>query len=129
MQNTGRPRSKGEKVPDLTDLSYSRPSYLAGSTASLTTGSNSSLTDGEEVSFAGQVNDRLGKLLGYVGVGAGRVDVEGALASIIGYEIVTKQKDKFTVFLNFTIKYFHVLSHSNFDLVRKFSKIQGVLAF
>eukprot|EP00092_Neocalanus_flemingeri_P011938 GFUD01012871.1.p1 GENE.GFUD01012871.1~~GFUD01012871.1.p1 ORF type:complete len:519 (+),score=122.27 GFUD01012871.1:203-1759(+) len=84
-------------ITDDPNLSYSRPSYLAGSTESEHTGSRSSLVSEGEVSFAGQVNDRLGRLLGYVG-GAGSGEVEDALANIMGYEIVIKEKDKFTIY-------------------------------
>eukprot|EP00092_Neocalanus_flemingeri_P070388 GFUD01086394.1.p1 GENE.GFUD01086394.1~~GFUD01086394.1.p1 ORF type:complete len:510 (+),score=122.49 GFUD01086394.1:579-2108(+) len=84
-------------ITDARDLSYSRPSYLAGSTESEHTGSRSSLVSEGEVSFAGQVNDRLGRLLGYVG-GAGSGEVEDAVANIMGYEIVIKEKDKFTIY-------------------------------
>jgi len=80
------------------DLSYSRPSYLAGSKLSVTTGSSSSLVSDGEVSFAGQVNDRLGKLLGYVGRGAEGVASKDALANIVGYEQVNKEKEKFTIY-------------------------------
>eukprot|EP00092_Neocalanus_flemingeri_P044547 GFUD01049451.1.p1 GENE.GFUD01049451.1~~GFUD01049451.1.p1 ORF type:complete len:553 (+),score=166.10 GFUD01049451.1:297-1955(+) len=83
---------------DHPDLSYSRPSHLAGSTVSESTGRRPSLDSEGEVSLAGQVNDRLGKLLGYVGEGAGSVDIESALATIIGYEIVMKDTDKYTVY-------------------------------
>eukprot|EP00090_Calanus_glacialis_P023668 TRINITY_DN36648_c0_g1_i4.p1 TRINITY_DN36648_c0_g1~~TRINITY_DN36648_c0_g1_i4.p1 ORF type:complete len:489 (-),score=146.93 TRINITY_DN36648_c0_g1_i4:102-1568(-) len=79
-------------------LSYSRPSYLAGSKMSVTTGSSSSLVSETELSFAGHVNDRLGKLLGYVGRGAEGVPTQDALASIVGYEIVNKEKEKFTIY-------------------------------
>eukprot|EP00092_Neocalanus_flemingeri_P031661 GFUD01034386.1.p1 GENE.GFUD01034386.1~~GFUD01034386.1.p1 ORF type:complete len:510 (+),score=130.68 GFUD01034386.1:872-2401(+) len=84
-------------ITDDPNLSYSRPSYLAGSTESEHTGSRSSLVSEGEVSFAGQVNDRLGRLLGYVG-GAGSGEVEDAVANIMGYEIVIKEKDKFTIY-------------------------------
>ena len=64
------------------------------STVSVTIGSRSS--EGK-VSFAGQVNDRLGTLLEYVEVGSDSVDVGVALATISGYEILTKNNKKFTV--------------------------------
>ena len=91
------PMNTRQEVPDLPDLSYSRPSYLAGSTVSATTGSTTSLVSEEELSFAGHVNDRIGKLIGYAKMGADRVDVDAALANIMGYEIVMKEREKFTV--------------------------------
>ena len=71
---------------------------------SVTTGSSSSLVSEEELSFAGHVNDRLGKLLGYVGRGAEGVPTQDALASIVGYEIVNKEKEKVTV-ININLKF------------------------
>ena len=67
----------------LADLSYSL-SYLTGSTDSVATESRASLVNVGEDMFGGQVSDRIGK------VGA-------AFTTIIGYEIVVKGKDKYTV--------------------------------
>ena len=72
-------------------------SYPTGSCLSENPGSASSSVSEGEVSFAGQVNDRLGRLLGYDGEEAQNVDVEAAIAKIMGYEIVGTEKDRFTV--------------------------------
>ena len=61
------------------------------------TGSGASSVSEGDVSFAGQVNDRLGRLLGYDGEEAQNVDVDAAIAKIMGYEIVGTEKDRFTV--------------------------------
>jgi len=91
-----------EAVADLpTDqrTDYSRPGFLAGSVVSETTGSRSSLISEGEVSFAGHINDRLGRLLGYVAAQAeAGMNVEGAMASITGYEVLSHGKEKYTVF-------------------------------
>eukprot|EP00092_Neocalanus_flemingeri_P006599 GFUD01007117.1.p1 GENE.GFUD01007117.1~~GFUD01007117.1.p1 ORF type:complete len:320 (+),score=85.31 GFUD01007117.1:80-1039(+) len=83
---------------DPDDSAYSLPPYLVGSTVSVKTGSRSSLVSEGEVSFGGHVSDRLGTLLGYGVVGADKKDVEGVLATIMGYEIRTKNKEIFTVY-------------------------------
>ena len=72
-------------------------SYPIGSCLSENTGSAGSSVSEGEVSFAGQVNDRLGRLLGYNGEEAQNVDVDAAIAKIMGYEIVGTEKDRFTV--------------------------------
>jgi len=80
------------------DFSFTRPGYLAGSNSSVDNDSRSSLVSEGDISLAGQVNDRLGQLLGYAGEGADGVDAEDAIANIMGYEIIVKEKDKFTVY-------------------------------
>jgi len=77
--------------------SYVRPGCLAGSAASGTTGSMTSLASDGEVSFAGRVNEQVGRLLGYSGgnVGGG---AEGAMATITGYEVLAGEKEKYTVY-------------------------------
>jgi len=76
---------------------YVRPGCLAGSAASATTGSTSSLVSEGEVSFAGRVNEQVGRLLGYSG-GALGGGAEGAMAAITGYEVVAGEKEKYTVY-------------------------------
>jgi len=83
---------------------------LAGSCVSDSTGISPSMVSEGVVSLAGQVNERLGRLLGYQEEGgqAGRVlgqqeagndvDVDAAVAQIIGYEIVKTRKDIYTVY-------------------------------
>jgi len=77
--------------------SYVRPGCLAGSAASGTTGSTTSLASEGEVSFAGRVNEQVGRLLGYSGGNLGG-GVEGAMAAITGYEVVAGEKEKYTVY-------------------------------
>ena len=72
-------------------------SYTVGSCLSENTGSAASSVSEGEISFAGQVNDWLGRLLGYDGEASQSVDVEAAVAQIMGYEIVGTEKDRFTV--------------------------------
>ena len=96
------PRDDHLKNVDHQDISNPKadpPDLTCASIASDTIVSRSSLVSEGEVSIAGQVNDRLGKLLGYVGVAADRVDVGDALATITGYEILSKDNKKFTVSL------------------------------
>ena len=56
--------------------------FMDSATANVTTVGMSSIVIEGEVSFAGQVNDRLGKLFGYGGEAADRLDVENALPTI-----------------------------------------------
>jgi len=76
---------------------YVRPGCLAGSAASGTTGSTTSLASEGEVSFAGRVNEQVGRLLGYSGANVGG-EAEGAMAAITGYEVVAGEKEKYTVY-------------------------------
>jgi len=98
-----------EVVPDLPndtlaneysapDISYTRPPHLAGTEDSLSTGSGASVVSDSELSIAGQINERIGKLLGYQGMVEDTVDVEAAIANIMGYEIVIKDGKRFTVY-------------------------------
>ena len=49
-----------------------------------------------QVSIAGRVNERVGRLLGYGG--GGEVAGGAAMATITGYEVVAGERDKFTVY-------------------------------
>ena len=100
---------KNVDIQDLSNLKADPNALTCASIASDTIVSRSSLDSDGGLSFAVQVNDRLGKLLGYVGVSADRLDVGDTLATITGYEIITKNNEKFTVSLIlFTLKTFKI---------------------
>jgi len=82
------------------DLSYSRPAYLAGSKDSIDadTEATANSNNNVDISFAGQVNERLGRLLGFGGRTGDKLNISDALANIVGYEIVTKEKEKYTIY-------------------------------
>jgi len=84
--------------PTDPDMSYTRPSYLAATEDSSSTESRASLVSDSELSIAGEINERIGKLLGYQGTVGDTGDVEAAIANIMGYEIVIKDGKRFTVY-------------------------------
>lgn len=104
--------TESERINNITDTTAAdERAYLANSCLSDIPGTPSTASQGE-VSFAGQVNDRLGRLLGYQGEAgqAGRLlaqngdeedcelNVDEVDAKIIGYEIVGTRRDLYTVY-------------------------------
>jgi len=104
--------TESERVHNITDTTAAEErAYLASSCLSDIPGTPSTVSQGE-VSFAGQVNERLGRLLGYQGE-AGQaggllgqhggeedheLNVDDVDAKIIGYEIVGTKRDLYTVY-------------------------------
>ena len=82
-------------MPSSDTLAWS--SYVADSCLSENSGAAPSLASEGEVSLAGHVNERLGRLLGYDGEGGQPIDLEDAAAKIMGYEIVGSKNDTHTV--------------------------------
>ena len=79
-----------------------------------------------EVSVAGQVNRRLGQLLGYRDMSSSQLtSCHQTLANITGYEIIcTRDKQKYTVNLFYEIKY---LTHKySPTLLMKFTLLTGL---
>ena len=103
---------ESESVHNMPDtIAAEERAFLASSCLSDIPGTPSTTSQSQgEVSFAGQVNDRLGRLLGYQGEAdqAGRLlghggeedhelNVDEVVAKIIGYEIVGTKRDLYTV--------------------------------